>query len=106
MAITEKKLEQLNNKFKNLNIRALEVNDGKVDVFDITYQQNGLPGKISEGLREANAMWDERQSRPPGYIVAHAFEVGDGVAISVMVTEEWLDGHKLSESRKKWEANV
>jgi hypothetical protein len=108
MSVTVAAIEKLDKKFKNLDVKVVEkTEDGKkVDVFAITYQKNGLPGKLSEGLREANALWDESQSRPRGYIVAHGWDRGNGVSVSVLVSEEWLDKNKLSVHKQKWELEL
>lgn len=102
MAITTKQLEKLQKKFKNLDLKSLKTAENEVHVLAITYQVNGLPNKISDGLVEVNALWDERKSRPPGYIVAHSIQNANGVTISIMVTEEWYETNKLSDAIKAW----
>jgi hypothetical protein len=107
MAATLTHIEKLKKKFKNLDFKVVETSpEGKADVFAITYQKNGLPGKISPGLMEVNAVWDERQSRPKGYFIAAGFEKYSGVCVSVMVSEEWLDNNKVSEKRAEWESTL
>ena len=91
---TIKQIEALDKKFKNLVIKVEQASDkGQVEIFSIRYQQNGIAGRISEGLKEANAVWDERKSRPKGYIVAHGSEIGNGEVLSVMVSEEYYDSN-------------
>ena len=91
MAITLKKIESLKKQFKNLHIEVVATTeDGKkVDAFTIVYQKHGLMRKLSPGLREVNALWDERQARPNGYIVVHVSEMKNGNCISIMVSEEF-----------------
>ena len=78
----------------------------KVDAFTIRYHKNGVGGRISEGLFEANAMWDERKSRPKGYIIIHGSEIKNGECLSIMVTEEFYISNAkngvLDAKRDEW----
>lgn len=103
MAITLTQVERFKKKFKNLEFKVLEETEGKADVFSITWQKFGLPGKVSEGMIEVNAMWDERKSRPKNYYIAHNFDRDNGISVSIMVSEEWLDGNSASKKREEWE---
>ncbi|PWW06312.1 hypothetical protein DFQ01_103214 [Paenibacillus cellulosilyticus] len=113
MAITLGKMNQLDIKFKNLVIKAVETSKSPrgtkmVEVMAIEYQSKGLRDKLSQGLKEVNALWDERKDRPAGYIVAASIDRGDGVTISVMVTEEWFEENRKKFDAKKaeWAANL
>lgn len=109
MAATLTKIEQLKKKFKNVEIKVLNITDDgrKADVFAIWYNRNGAnPNKVGAGLVEVNALWDERQSRPKGYFIAAGFERTNGQCVSVMVSEEWLDNNKVSEFKPKWEVEL
>lgn len=109
MAATLTKIEQLKKKFMNVEIVVLEkTEDGRrADVFAIKYNKFGVsPDRMSAGLIEANALWDERKSRPKGYYIAAGFEKDNGYCISVMTSEEWLDNNKASAFKAKWEAEL
>jgi hypothetical protein len=84
--------------FKHLTIEILEKNEkDKVLAFSAIYLNNSPDGRLSEGLREANQLWDSGSGkRPPGYIVFCAYEGKDGLAKSVMISEEFYQ-----ENRKK-----
>lgn len=87
---TQKQIEALQKKYKNLVIKVELVSDaGQVDAFSIRYQRHGAGGKASAGLIEVNAVWDERKSRPKGYIIVHGSELKHGEALSIMVSEDF-----------------
>lgn len=109
MAITIAQVEKLNKKFKNVEVSTLEKTEcgTKADIIVMKYNRFGPDeNRISEGLKEVNALWDERQSRPKGYFIAHGYEKENGYCVSVMVTEEWLDNNKLTPNKKVWEETL
>ncbi|MFD2330646.1 hypothetical protein ACFSR7_15445 [Cohnella sp. GCM10020058] len=108
MAISEMKLNRLKKKFPNLEFVVLEesYDGGAVDVFAMKYQKNGpTPNRMSEGLIEVNAMWDEGRSRPKGYIIAAAYERPNGYSASVMVSEQWL-ANSGGFKKHRWEREL
>lgn len=90
MSATLKQIENLKKKYKNLLIEVIQTTeDGMAEAFTIRYQKNGVGNRASMGLIEVNAIWDERMSRPKGYIIVHGSEIKNGECLSIMVTEEF-----------------
>lgn len=109
MAITLRQVENLNKKFKNVDVTTLQKTEcgTKADVIVMKYNKFGADEtKIGEGLIEVNALWDERKSRPKGYYIAHGFEKANGYCVSVMVSEEWTDNNKIAPNQKVWEETL
>ncbi|PWV97459.1 hypothetical protein DFQ01_121103 [Paenibacillus cellulosilyticus] len=92
MPVTIAQINKLSEKYKNsLIIEIVQKNEDekKVDAFIILYQRHGIGGRASQGLIDVNAVWDERKSRPKGYIVVHGSEIRNGESLSIMVSEEF-----------------
>ncbi len=106
MTINAKKFITLGNKFKNVQLVNLSEGEEKVPVFAIIYQKNGLPGKPSISLMEANRIWDLEDSRPNGYMIAASFELKNGNAATVLVHESWLGENKLKNHESDWEKKL
>jgi hypothetical protein len=111
--ITVAQLGKLGKKFKHLQIMPVSTVAGIADnaraelvnVLCIKYQKNGItPGKMSDGLIEANAMWDTRKSRPPGYTLVWADEQDNGHCTCIMVSEDWLEFNSIDAYVEGWKA--
>jgi hypothetical protein len=105
MSATMDQINKLNLKFKNLDLAVLETSEGgkTVEVFAIVYTKNPDGQPMSEGLFEANAMWDERKSRPAGYYIVDTIEASGFQCFSFMASEDWLDTNKVTrEVKDSW----
>lgn len=106
MVTVKQLLEGRKYKFKNLTIEVLEKDDAdNVHVFSATYVSVSHDGRLSDGLREVNLLWDrDSGKRPPGYIVFGAYESNGGLCKSIMVSEEFykVNRPKLDVYKEQW----
>ncbi|WP_270343851.1 hypothetical protein [Bacillus mobilis] len=107
--IKEKTLMSSNKyKYQHMDIEVLERDGENVCAFSASFVHVGLNGKISPGLMEVNkTLWDQQSNkRPKGFWVLRTVKKEDGIAITVLVSDEWFYKTLSPEERAVFEKRL